>query len=97
MSAQVVPLALARPRIKRRYLVDLAAIRRGKVDSLSETINDASSREPELRALLDSKASGIVFSPSLEKYVVLAVGKGKRVSVTPAATREAAERQGGVA
>ena len=86
------PLGLVPPPPARRYAVSLRDIRAGKVDPLSEALNAAADREPELRRLMDSRASGIVFSPSLGRFVVFSVGTGTKVHITTAATREAAER-----
>ena len=80
------------PPPERRYLGNLRDIRAGRTDPLTETLNDASDRDPVLRELMDSRQSGIVFVASLKRFVVLAVGKGKSVAVTMAATREEAER-----
>ena len=76
----------------RRYLGSLRDIRAGRIDPLSELLNDASDREPGLRQLMDSKQSGIVFSPLVGKFVVLAVGKGAKVHIATADTRKDAER-----
>ena len=85
----VPPLAPPPPR---RYLANLADIRRGKADPLTEAINSASNEDPVLAELMDSKQSGIAFVSSLGRFVVLAVGKGTKVHIATAATREDAER-----
>ena len=90
-AAPVVPLALARPRVNRRYLGSLRDIRAGRIDPLTEAINDASDTDPVLREMLDSKQSGIVYVASLKRFVVIAVGKGTKVHIATAATREEAE------